>query len=430
MSEAASARPRLLFLCHTLPYPPDGGPWIRTYNLLSLLSRRFDITALMFERSGGAARHHDVSGAKRALEELARVEVFPVPAMESRARDAWDHLRSLVTGRVFTVYKHDTRPFRGRLHRLLETESFDLVHLDSLDLSGLLPLPVDVPTVCVHHNVESALLRRRAAAEANPLKAWYIAHQAKLQEREERRWCGRMALNVTVSAADASLLGELVPEASVMVVPNGVDTDRFRPDPGAVEGGIVFVGGTYWFPNRDALDFFCAEILPLVRDTLPDVRVDWVGQADPDDQRRFAAEEGVRLTGYVPSIEPLVHRAACYVVPLRIGGGTRLKILDAWAMGKAVVSTSQGCEGLETRDGENILIRDDPKEFARAVVRVLSNPRLREKLGGAARSTAEELYDWRIIGQRMTTRYLSLAHGSTATVPSTVSGSPQDAVFS
>lgn len=401
-------RPKLLFLCHTLPYPLDGGVWIRSYHVLRLLSETFDVTALYFARSGAAGRSHDVREAMEALREFGAGEVFEVPQETSRRRWAWDHLRSVATSRPFTVYKHDSGPYRRRIAELLGRCRFDVVHLDSLDLSGLLPLPGNPPTVCVHHNVESELLRRRAAVESNPLRASYIRHQARLQEREEKRWCGRLDLNVAVSDLDATTLRRLVPGARVVVVPNGVDTRALRPGPESSRRGVVFVGGCSWFPNLDALHYFGSEILPRIRARRPGVEVSWVGQAEPEERHRLSRRYGVNVTGHVPDIEPYIQAAACYVVPLRVGGGTRLKVLDAWAYGKAVVTTSRGCEGLDARDGENALIRDDPAGFAAAVDRVLTDARLRDRLGRNARRTAEQQYDWRKIGSEMTGYYLSV----------------------
>lgn len=403
----STEKPDLLFLCHTLPFPPDGGVWIRTYNVLKELTRRFDVTALCFERSGG--RDHDVAEAVRRLSEIAPTEAFEVPQDERLSRKVFDHLRSLVARRVFTVYKHRSRPFAGRLDSLLAQRSFDLAHVDSLDLAAFLPRleQAGVPVVCVHHNVESQLLRRRAEAETSILLRRYLGLQAELQEREEKRWCPRVALNVVVSEEDRETLSDLVPGARVEVVPNGVDVDHFTPGDGP-EDGLVFVGSAGWFPNRDGMEHFCREVLPAIRRRRRDPSVTWVGSVPDDVRDRMAAEFGVTAVGYADDIRPHVRSAACYIVPLRVGGGSRLKILDAWAMGKAVVSTTQGCEGLDARDGENILVRDEPDAFAEAVVKVLEEASLRRKLGLEARETAENRYSWRGIGGKMNQTYLSL----------------------
>jgi glycosyltransferase involved in cell wall biosynthesis len=402
-------RPRLLFLCQTLPYPPDGGVWIRTYNILRLLARTFDVTALCFERMGGARSHApvDPAASRDALARFGSVEVFPVPQNHSRVRYLSDHFRSSVLRKVYTAYLYDSRAYRRRLEELLRTNSFDLVHADSLDLAEYLPQCRDIPVVCVHHNVESALLRRRAAVERSSFRRAYLQYQAGLYEAAERRWCGRVALNIAVSEQDRALLMRIAPGSRVTTVPNGIDVDEFQPDdtPGS---GLAFVGGTYWFPNLDALDFFCGQILPCLRAAGAAVPVCWIGGASQEQRDRYRERYGVEITGYVEDVRPQMRAAACHIVPLRVGGGTRLKILTSWAMGKAVVSTSLGCEGLSAVDGENILIRDDPRDFANATLALLSNDELRRQLGRNARATAERLYSWEVIGRQMTESYSRL----------------------
>lgn len=404
-------RPRLLFLCQTLPYPPIGGVEIRTYNILRLLTRVFEVRALCFYRRKGGWVDRDLAANVHALRKLVPVEAFPIPQEHDRTRLLWDHLRSLLLNRVHTVYAYQSDDFRTRLASTLASQEFDVVHVDSLDLSAYLPMLNGHPVVCVHHNVESMLLRRRAEYERTTWRRLYVRRQAALMEREERLWCQRLALNVTVSQEDRMCLAELAPEAACTVVPNGVDVEQFRPGEGEGDG-IVFVGGTKSFANRDALQYFCTRILPLVRRAGASPVVRWVGLCTERD-RTLGQSCDVELTGYVNDIRPYVHGAACYVAPLRVGGGTRLKILDAWAMGKAVVSTSIGCEGLAAVDGENIVIRDEPDAFAEAVVEVLHNQRLRRNLGDAARATAERLYSWEVIGEKMNRTYLSLTRCDT-----------------
>lgn len=408
-------RPRLLFLAQVLPHPPDGGVKIRTHHVLRLLSREFDVDALCFHRRSTLEGGDDVEESVAALQELAdSVEAFAIPQERSRARFVWDHLRSVVRRRPYTVFSYESGDFLSRLQELLAERTYDIVHVDSLDLSRYLSELPDVPVVCAHHNVESELLRRRGDSADLPPERMYLHLQADLLAREEERWCPEVDLNVTVSDRDRHSLEQRIPEAEYLVVPNGVDTDEFRPSgpgDGGSESGIVFVGGCTWFPNRDALEHFAEDVLPLVRERHPDVTVRWVGRADEETRRRYRGEHGIRMTGYVDDIRPHVHEAACYVVPLRVGGGTRLKILDAWAMGKAVVSTSQGCEGLEARDGENILIRDSAQAFAAAVDRVLTDANLRRRLGRSARETAEEIYSWDVIGDEMTEAYGRIVTG-------------------
>lgn len=409
--ENSPPRPKLLFLCQTLPYPPDGGVHLRAYNIMRLLSHAFDVTALCFYRAASRGTAEEVEASLDGLRRITkRVRAFPIPQDESRLRFVWDHLRSVLTGRVYTRFVYESGPFEKAVEEELGREAFDIVHVDSLDLSGYLPLLRRIPVVCTHHNVESALLRRRAETERFPMDA-YLRLQARLMEKEERRAGPLVNLNVVVSEPDAQRLEAIDPETPITIVPNGVDTTYFSPrDPGA--DGVVFVGGYSWYPNKDALEYFAASILPLLRRVDPDVHVTWIGDAPAEVRERFEREHGIELTGYVDDIRPLVDDAGCYVVPLRVGGGTRLKILDAWAMGKAVVSTSIGCEGLETRDGENILVRDDPHRFADAVIEVLENRVVRDRLSTEGRRTARTVYEWEVIAEDMLDEYHELIRPS------------------
>ena len=402
------SKPHLLFLSHRLPWPPHNGAAIRTYNILKLLADRFDVTMLCFDRRDPALVRYTQRDRAEALRPLGHVEVLPIPQEESRARLVWDHLRSLATGRAYVYYVHDSRQYRQALRRSLASRPPDIVHMDSLDLVRLLPELDGLPVVVTHHNVESSLMARRAGAESG-LRAAYLRHQAGLLRRMEQKWLDRVALNVAVSPEDQAEFESISPRARCATIPNGVDTEAFYPSD-ELGTGCVFVGGTSWFPNRDALEWFSAEILPRLLASPESPGTRWVGRAKEEERERFS-RPGLELTGYVDDIRPWVYGAAVFIAPLRVGGGTRLKILDAWAMGKAVVSTRIGCEGLETHDGGNILLADDADSFTAAVLTLLRDEALRTRLGSAARETAERRYSWQAIGSIIDELYLPLAAG-------------------
>jgi glycosyltransferase involved in cell wall biosynthesis len=408
-----TARPKLLFLCQTLPYPPDGGVWIRTYHILRLLSRAFDITALCFERTpmGGADPARLTQTGIEALSRFARVEVFPIPQRHSRTRFVWDHVRSLASHQVYTTFRYESHDFTNRLEAIVRSAGVDLVHVDSLDLAAHLAACHHLPVICVHHDVTSTQLGRRAGIEHAEWRRAYLRHQARLTEQCERQWCARVALNIAVSQEDAAALTRLAPGARVAIVPNGVDVDEFQPG-GSAGRGAAYIGGLHWFPNADALDFFAADILPHVRAARPDTPVTWIGSATDEQRRHYAARFGIDVSGYVDDVRPLMRDAACHIVPLRAGGGTRLKILNSWAMGRPVVSTTIGCEGLDAVDGRNILIRDDPKDFADAMISVLEDEVLARRLGEAGRATAEQHYSWDVIGRGLIDTYLDVIHAN------------------
>jgi glycosyltransferase involved in cell wall biosynthesis len=228
----------------------------------------------------------------------------------------------------------------------------------------------------------------------------------------ERRWCGAIAVNVAVSDRDRARIEAIAPGARVTVVPNGVDTSEFEPalnDAVGAGRGLAFVGGTQPSPNLDALEYFCREIQPHLRALAGHVPVRWIGRASPEQQRHYRDRYGVELSGYVDDVRPLMQSAACHIVPLRVGGGTRLKILNAWAMGKPVVTTSIGCEGLAAVDGENALVRDEPRAFAEAIAALLGSETMRARLGQQGRETVRRRYDWDAVGAEMLDTYLSIA---------------------
>ncbi len=411
---SGGSRPELLFLSHRVPFPPHNGAAIRTLNILRLLARDFRVSGLCYHRPDRATA--SVSLASR-IEEISRYgpfEVVPIPQCHSRARLLADHARSVLTGRAYTWYVHQSTEALDRVRQLLACRAFDLVHVDSLDLVRLLPLVAHLPVVCTHHNVESELLARRARSERKALRRAYLLHQAALLRKAEAEWAPRVALNVVVSAEDVDELHRIAPGAATAVIPNGVDTDFFQPatDDEQSQSGCVFVGGTSWHPNRDALGWFVQEILPLLRASGMTGPVTWVGSATAEEHRRYADVPGFRLTGYVPDIRPYVHAAACFIAPLRFGGGTRLKILDAWAMGKAVVSTPAGAEGLAATSGQQLLLAEDAPGFVEAVLRVLREPQLRRQLATGGREHVESRFSWEVTGRQLRDSYLSLVPGS------------------
>ena len=401
------ARPRVLVLSQSLPYPPHSGVANRTFNVLRQLRVAYDVDLVAFFRVNHHLDRAARAAAQSALERVAAnvADPTPIPSEHSTLRKIWDHLRSIITGRAYTYYEYQSHAFAERLRAVVRSRTPDLVHLDSLDLHGWLPDVPHVPVACTHHNIESLLLRRYASGLAVPLRQ-YLRMQADRLERLEQTVCPRLALNVMASDVDAGSMRTLAPGAATLVVPNGTDTDYFQPNGGAsVPGRVSFVGPTYSFPNRDAVEFLLRDIWPLVHAEDRAATLHLIGRGAAADEKRYAAEPGVTPLGHLPDIRPALADTRCCVVPIRIGGGTRLKILDAWAMGKAVVSTSIGCEGLDAVDGENILVRDTPEAFASAVMAVLRDEQLRSRLGQNARRTATETYSWDVLGRRLRSAY-------------------------
>jgi polysaccharide biosynthesis protein PslH len=405
-------RSRILFLSQCLPFPPHSGVTRRTYHILKELQREFDVTLVAFSRRVHQPEAGSAANAAAALRrELSEVmNPVPITSEYSLVRKLVNHGRSVLSREPYIFYEYGDERFGQELQQACVSASPDMIHLDSLDLYRWISSLPALATACTHHALESELLRLQADHYPNRVVRRYMNHQADLLEKVERKLCPRFDINIMTSEIDAERLRALSPDARTTVIPNGVDTDYFQPSSphAVVPGRLTFLGPTYMFPNRDAVEFLLADVWPLIQQQHPASTLHLIGKNSPDDKARFESHLGVTCNGHVPDIRPHLAEAAVSIVPIRVGGGTRLKILDAWSMGKAVVSTSVGCEGLKTVDGHNILIRDDPTQFADAVVRLLRDHDLRARLGNEARKTAEECYAWRVVGRKLVASYHDL----------------------
>jgi len=383
------------------PYPPRFGGATRVFHLVRMLAREHRVTVLCL-----------ASAAERvALAPLGEIcaAVHCVDYPPGATRKRLYQLRSLV-GRPYSYYSNYSPAMDAALAALLARQRFDLVQFEFGDAAPYYAMPPGVIRVLDEHNVEYALLERTWRQTGAPLRRLYYRLEAAKLRREELAVARRVDAILTTSAVDRDTLAAAVPGVPIEVVPNGVDTDYFTPgapseavDPTAV----LFTGAIDYHPNTDGVLYYGAEVLPRVRAAAPEAVFTVVGK-DPPASVRALAGERVVVTGAVPDVRPWMRRAAVFVVPLRVGGGTRLKILEAMASGRAVVSTSLGCEGIETTPGEDILVADTPAAFADAVVRCLRDPALRARLGARGRALVERRYRWEVIGDALNDVYRGL----------------------
>jgi glycosyltransferase involved in cell wall biosynthesis len=247
------------------------------------------------------------------------------------------------------------------------------------------------------HNVESEIWRRHVETAGTRVKRILLEQQWQRMLRFEKQAVRRFDLVLAVSETDRDTLQRLYGplRGPVAVVPTGVDTAYFAPVPSAERPAhLVFTGSMDWLPNEDGVLFFAREILPRIRQRIPDVTVSIVGRDPTPAVVRLAAGRGIEVTGRVEDVRPYMAAGAVYVVPLRVGGGTRLKIFEAMSMGRPVVSTTVGAEGLPVRHGEHVLIADEPQAFADRVVQLLGDAAARHQLGQRARDLVVARYDW------------------------------------
>lgn len=423
---------RLLFLTPQVPYPPHQGTTIRNYNLLANLAGEYEIHLLCFQNSTD-----NPPGNSPLPHFCSVIEAVPSPAPRSLLNRAF---KTVASPSPDMGLRLASKTFQAQLGMLLERHRYDVVQIEGIEMAPyglwLMQHPLwrnaqqkaDLPTIPIgrprlvfdDHNAEYVLQQR--AWETDRLKParWHAAAYSLVQwdklKRYERQMCQQADRVIAVSEADRDALLRLDPRLDITVIPNGVDLDyyasyRRENDPQAPDYGpnaLVFTGKMDFRPNVDAATWFAHEVLPLIRREISDATFVVVGKEPPARVQELARLPGVTVTGFVPDIRAHIAAAAVYVVPLRMGGGTRLKVLEAMAMRSPLVSTRLGCEGFPLTDGEEVLFADDAATFARSAAALLRDPGRRERLGEAGRRFVEETYGWQAIVPRLKAVYREL----------------------
>lgn len=384
---------RILWLNVGLLLPLDKGGKLRTWHLMRHLATRHEITYLSFCDPEQPAA--DLAGMREVCAHLVTL-----PRRDAPKRSLTFYAGAagyLAHPQPYAVAKYRSRAYIQRVAEVLNTRRFDLVVCDFLPPVVNLPRRLPCPAVLFTHNVEAEIWRRHAETAAGFTQRTLMGTQWRKMRRFEEGALRRFGLVLAVSDSDRRTFQRLyAPAAPIAVVPTGVDTGYFQPpaDSSIEQQHLVFTGSMDWLPNEDGMTYFCREILPIVRRVEPEVTLSIVGRAPTPAVRKLADIRGVEVTGRVDDVRPHVARGAVYIVPLRVGGGTRLKIFEAMAMGRACVSTTVGAEGLPVTPGEHLVIADDPDRFAHAIVRLLRDRTHRAEIERAARQLVVERYDW------------------------------------
>lgn len=404
---------RILFLSQLLPYPPDAGPKVRSYYVLRHLTQAHRVTLLAFSRPD------DRPEAVAHLREFC-ADVQTVLLRRSRGRDLLALAASLFSGESFIIRRDRAPEMIAAVDRLLQNRRFDAVHTDQLWMSQYAvrarALAPGARTILDEHNACYQIFQRLAGGETNPLKRLLFEREWRALRAYEANTCRQFDEITTVTEEDRQILVGLMEGKTVRggtataathsrrmtAIPICVDCQSVAPVTprgGAVD--VLHLGTMFWLPNIEGMLWFAREVWPKVIAMFPQATLTIIGKNPPASIQDLAAgPEGpgrVVVTGYVADPQPYLERAGVFIVPLRSGGGMRVKIVDAWRWGLPVVSTSIGAEGIRYRDGENLLIADDAEAFARAVVRVLCDPQLAGRLRGNGRRWAEQTYDWRAV---------------------------------
>jgi glycosyltransferase involved in cell wall biosynthesis len=383
---------RILMVSRQLPIPASNGLAIRTLSVAQGLAAGNH--AVTFVAPDLADKPSDLAPLSLWCRE---VSIVPRTAVSmSQGLDYLGRIRSLLSLRSYAVERYRSAAMRARIAAHLQREAFDLIVAEGLYAMVNLP-DTAVPVVLNAHNAEYVIFQRYARLERSLARRWYARLEARWVKKTEKQVCERIALALVCSETDRGLLTALHPDLSAVVVPNAVDTDSFAPneksDSQPSHPVLLYLGGMDWYPNQDAVEYFASEILPLVRQQVPHVRFVVAGRNPPRHfTAKFAGVPGMEFTGTVPDMRPYISAATVVVVPLRVGGGTRIKILEASAAAKAVVATRVGAEGLDLAEGREIILADDPKEFGGAIVELLRDPQRRRLLGLAAREKIVQRY--------------------------------------
>jgi polysaccharide biosynthesis protein PslH len=395
---------RVLFITEQFPWPLTDGGNLRTWHILQGLCRDHEVTLLSH------APAENPGYPPCAVHEPCQIVTVSKPGIDKLL---WNNVRGLGLGRwpLFLI-KNWSESLLARADTLLTQNSFDAIHFNHLDTAAF-ALAREWPQLKIFdtHNCLTSMATQVAHEWSNPVRRWAFAREARLLEQVERRVCQHMDICLVCSRNDATTFRHICPEGAYKVVPNGVDTGFFQntsidePEPRAV----TFTGAMNYYPNEQAALFFCREVLPLIRTAAGPLRVYLVGKDPTTSVRALHDGREIIVTGRVPDVRPFLERASVVIVPLRHGSGTRLKILEAFAMNKPVVSTRLGAEGIEAVDGREILLADNAPQFAQSVAQLLDDAALRSKMGCAARQLVESDYAWPEILRRLRTLYSGLA---------------------
>jgi glycosyltransferase involved in cell wall biosynthesis len=385
---------RLLFLSRWLPDPPDNGSRLRVFNLLGQLAQQHEITLLAFAEPGQLGG----SGPSAALRERCqRVRVFPLPRY--RPSDPRALLGFLAPRPRSLVATHSPALARA-VRDELGAHSYDLIVISQLDMLPYLPdggppALLEELQVASYCDAVAGASSRSARARAS-LTCWKLAAYL-------RRSLPRLAACTVVSEDERRLVRRLAPGYSrVVVLPNAVDLSSYGQNYGAPEpDSLIYAGALTFDANYDAVAAFLRDVYPLISEQVPALRFRVTGSLEGVNLAGLPDGHGLVLTGWLPDVRPLVARSWATVVPLRKGGGTRLKILESMALGTPVVATAKGAEGLAAVDGQHLLLADQPVAFAERVVSLLHSPELRGRLAAAGRRLVAERYDWAVVGRTL-----------------------------
>jgi glycosyltransferase involved in cell wall biosynthesis len=409
---------KLLWLSHLVPYPPKGGVLQRSYYLLSELSREYEIHLVSFIQKKLILTHYNSydSGLQDCKDQLGQccdtVEFFEIPQEVIAFGKQITGIKGMLSRGGYTVEWLKSKEMNHYLQSI--GDSFDVVHFDTISLAIYRKHFPDTHHVIDHHNIESHMLLRRASNESNLLKKIYFYWEGKKLEVYETKIVRDVALNITCSDLDTLRLKNIASSANIETVPNGVDTSYFSPkgERKAIDESdfrLVFAGRLNAYTNRKAVDYIEKILWPIIRDKFPGVTFDLVGQNPPPETiKALLNDKKFNITGYVDDVRPYLDKADIYICPIEDGGGTKLKILDALAMGIPIIANPIACEGINVVDNESVLYATDSAGYIKCIETLLLNDKLYTTISNNGIRLIKDNYTFRSIGNLMIGLYRQL----------------------
>lgn len=408
---------KILWLSHLVPYPPKGGVLQRAFHLLRETARHHEVHLLAFEQADlfdihFQSREDAIAESEAGLSFCRSIEYIRIPCDVVPLGKEMLAGASVLTRNPYTINWLVSGAFSRAVRRAWRQTEFDIVHFDTISLAPYLKQIGTTPATLDHHNVESQMMLRRAELEKRWPKRWYFRLEGRKLERYERAHCARFASNLMCSDLDRERLETICGNVNTHVVPNGVDTEYFSPERrSSTEKLLVFAGRLSAYTNAEAARFIATEIWPAVVSRMPDATMDLVGYGPPSEVLALAeSDERFAAPGFVDDVRTYIDRAMIYVCPIFDGGGTKLKILDAMAMGKPIVATRVACEGIDLVDGVSVLFAESGAEFVDAIERLRGNEALRSQLAANARELAVDRYSYASIGRDLARLFDSIAN--------------------
>lgn len=392
-------RKTILFVSARLPYPALEGHQIRAYGILKQLSKYHDVHLLSILRPGENINHTD---------ELAQrcQSIRGVPLKFDLRENISAGLRSLFSGLPLVVTRYVTQNLQQAFQEALQEIKPDIVHLDLLPLAELIKwIPAHTGIVLNEHNVESDLIEQKRQILSGRLNQWLYRREHKLLSGFEKQACQRADITLACSDADKNALIAMGAR-EVHTIPNGVDTNALQPQMADFNPNhLVFLGGMGWYPNRLGVEWFTAQVLPKIVALNPATHLHLIGNPEPAAAIPAHMRPYITLHGFVDDFRPLVAGAGIMIVPLHVGSGTRLKVVESAALGCCMVSTHKGAEGVALLHNESVIFADSPDEFAQAVLALQHDKNEIVRIGKNARIIAQEIYDWSAIGHKLHSIY-------------------------